>query len=123
MSVAVRPPLTPLRGVAGYLVSTDHKSVALRTCATAFGFFIAGGVLALLMRSELARPGMQITSRDGYDQMFTMHGSTMIYLFVTPVAVAIGTYLVPLQVGAAEIAGPHINLVGFWLFVLGGLIA
>jgi cytochrome c oxidase subunit 1 len=123
MSVAVRPPFAPLRGVAGYLVATDHKSVALRTCATAFGFFLAGGVLALLMRYELARPGMQLTSRDGYDQMFTMHGSTMIYLFVTPVALALGTYLVPLQVGAAEIAAPRINLVGFWLFVLGGLIA
>jgi cytochrome c oxidase subunit I len=123
MSIATRPPLTPVRGVVGYLVATDHKSVAVRTFCTAFGFFLAGGILALLMRSELARPGMQLTSRDGYDQMFTMHGSTMIYFFVTPVALSLGTYLVPLQVGAAEIAAPRVNLAGFWLFVLGGLLA
>ncbi|MEN3285536.1 MAG: cytochrome c oxidase subunit [Solirubrobacteraceae bacterium] len=123
MSVAVRTPAAPLRGLAGYALGTDHKSVAVRTFCTAFGFFLAGGVLALLMRTELAEPGMQVTSRNGYDQLFTMHGSTMIYFFVTPVALSLGTYLVPLQVGAAEIAAPRINLIGFWLFVLGGVIA
>ncbi|HEX7297731.1 MAG TPA: cbb3-type cytochrome c oxidase subunit I [Solirubrobacteraceae bacterium] len=123
MSVAIPTPTRPLRGLAGYLVGTDHKSVGVRIFGTAFGFFLAGGVLALLMRSELARPGMQITSRDGYNQLFTMHGSTMIYFFVTPVALALGTYLVPLQVGAAEIAAPRVNLIGFWLFLLGGVIA
>jgi cytochrome c oxidase subunit I len=123
VSVAVPTPTAPLRGLAGYALRTDHKSVAVRTFCTAFAFFLAGGALALLMRTELAEPGMQITSRDGYDQLFTMHGSTMIYFFVTPVALALGTYLVPLQVGAAEIAAPRINLAGFWLFVLGGLIA
>jgi cytochrome c oxidase subunit 1 len=122
MSVAV-PYREPLRGLAGYALGTDHKSVAVRTFCTAFGFFLAGGVLALLMRTELAEPGMQVTSRNGYDQLFTMHGSTMIYFFVTPVALSLGTYLVPLQVGAAEIVAPRINLIGFWLFVLGGLIA
>jgi cytochrome c oxidase subunit 1 len=123
VSVAVPTPTAPLRGLAGYALGTDHKSVAVRTFCTAFGFFLAGGVLALLMRTELAEPGMQITSRDGYDQMFTMHGSTMIYFFVTPVALALGTYLVPLQIGAAEIAAPRLNLAGYWIFVLGGLIA
>jgi cytochrome c oxidase subunit I len=123
VSSAVREPVAPLRGLAGYAVGTDHKSVAVRTFATAFAFFLAGGVLALLMRYELARPGMQLTSRDGYDQLFTMHGSTMIYFFVTPVALALGTYLVPLQVGTAEIAAPRVNLVGFWLFALGGVLA
>jgi cytochrome c oxidase subunit I len=123
VSATAPAPLAPLRGLAGYLVATDHKSVAARTFGTAFGFFLAGGVLALLMRSELAAPGMQVTSRDGYDQLFTMHGSTMIYFFVTPVALSLGTYLVPLQVGAAEIAAPRINLIGFWLFLLGGITA
>jgi cytochrome c oxidase subunit I len=123
MSVAVRTPTAPVRGLLGYALGTDHKSVAVRTFCTAFGFFLAGGVLAVLMRTELAEPGMQLTSRAGYDQLFTMHGSTMIYFFVTPVALSLGTYLVPLQVGAAEIAAPRVNLVGFWLFVLGGLIA
>jgi cytochrome c oxidase subunit I len=123
MSVAVPTPTAPVRGLLGYALGTDHKSVAVRTFCTAFGFFLAGGILAVLMRTELAEPGMQLTSRAGYDQLFTMHGSTMIYFFVTPVALSLGTYLVPLQVGAAEIAAPRVNLVGFWLFVLGGLIA
>jgi cytochrome c oxidase subunit 1 len=121
--VAPRPPYAPVRGVAGAVVATDHKAVAARTLVTAFGFFIAGGVIALLMRWELATPGMQLTSRAGYDELFSMHGSTMIYLFVTPAALALGTYLVPLQVGAAEIAGPRVNLVGYWLFAFGGLLA
>ena len=122
MSATVTPPFAPVRGLVGLAVGTDHKGVALRLGTAAFGFFLAGGVLALLMRAELAQPGMQITSRGGYDQFFSMHGSTMIYLFVTPVALALGMYLVPLQVGAAEIAWPRLNLMGFWLLVLGGVV-
>ncbi|MDX6721965.1 MAG: cytochrome c oxidase subunit [Solirubrobacteraceae bacterium] len=116
-------PFAPLRGVAGYLLGTDHKSVATRIFGTAMAFLVAGGVLALLMRTELAAPGMQVTSRGGYDQMFSMHGSTMIYLVVTPVALALGTYFVPLQVGAAEIAGPRVNLLGFLAYAAGAVIA
>jgi cytochrome c oxidase subunit I len=117
-----QPPYAPLRGVSGALFGTDHKSVAVRTFVTAFVFFLAGGVLAVLMRTELIAPGMQVTSRQGYNQMFSMHGSTMIYLFVTPVALSLGSYFVPLQVGAAEIAGPRVHLLGYWLFALGGVI-
>jgi cytochrome c oxidase subunit 1 len=112
----------PPRGMLAALTGVDHKSVAARTLVAAFGFFVAGGVLALLMRLELAQPGMQITSRDGYAQMFSMHGSTMIYLFVTPAALAFGMYLVPLQLGAPDIAWPRLNLAGFWLFLGGGLV-
>jgi cytochrome c oxidase subunit 1 len=122
MSVAVSPPFDEPRGVVGLFVGTDHKAVARHLAITAFGFFLAGGILALIMRAELAAPGMQVTSRNGYDQIFTMHGSTMIYLFVTPFALALGTYLVPLQVGAAEIFAPRVNLTGFWLYVLGGVV-
>jgi cytochrome c oxidase subunit I len=112
----------PVRGLPAWVVATDHKSVAGRTLVASLLFLLAGGVLAMLMRSELAAPGMQLTSRDGYDQWFTMHGSTMVYLVVTPAALALGTYLVPLQVGAAEIAAPRVNLLGFLLYVLGGLV-
>jgi cytochrome c oxidase subunit I len=122
VAAPVPAPYAPVRGVAGYLFATDHKSVAIRTFVTSFVFFLGGGVLALLMRTELAAPGMQVTSRGGYDQMFSMHGSTMIFLFVTPVALSLGMYFVPLQVGAAEIAGPRVNLLGFWLYVLGGIV-
>jgi cytochrome c oxidase subunit 1 len=99
---------------------TDHKRIGTSVGAVAFGFFLAGGVLALLMRTELARPGLQVVSLSSYNALFTMHGSTMIYLFVTPVALAMGLYLVPLQVGAANLAGPRWALAGLWLLVLGG---
>jgi cytochrome c oxidase subunit I len=106
----------PLRTLA----STDHKRVAVGAGAVAFAFFIAGGVLALVMRSQLAADG-GVVSQDTYNQLFTMHGSTMVYLFVVPVALAAGLYFVPLQVGAAAVAGPRMALAGLWLLVLGGL--
>jgi cytochrome c oxidase subunit I len=106
----------PLRAMS----STDHKVVARNVTAISFLFFIAGGVLALVMRTQLAADG-GILSQDTYNQMFTMHGSTMVYLFVVPVALAVGVYLVPLQVGAAEIAGPRASLVALWLYVSGGV--
>jgi cytochrome c oxidase subunit 1 len=100
---------------------TDHKSIARRVAAVSFGFFVLGGILALVMRAQLASPNARLVSTNTYDELFTMHGSTMIYLFVVPMALALGVYLVPLQVGAAEIASPRIALLGFWLFVSGGL--
>ena len=102
------------------LSSTDHKRVAIHAGAVAFVFFIAGGVLALIMRSQLAADG-GVVSQDTYNQLFTMHGSTMIYLFVVPIGLAVGLYFVPLQVGAAEVAGPRVALAGFWLLVFGGV--
>ena len=100
--------------------STDHKRVALNIGVVAFAFFIAGGVLALVMRTQLAADG-GVVSQDTYNQLFTMHGSTMVYLFVVPVALSAGLYLVPLQVGAAEVAGPRVALAGLWLLVCGGV--
>jgi cytochrome c oxidase subunit I len=108
-------------GVLGALGSTDHKRVGVRIALTAVAFFTAAGVMALLMRAELAQPGLQVVSTGTYNVLFTMHGSTMIYLFVTPFALALGVYFVPLQVGAAGISGPRWALAGWWLFVLGGL--
>ncbi|MDP8944255.1 MAG: cbb3-type cytochrome c oxidase subunit I [Actinomycetota bacterium] len=102
--------------------STDHKHIGLLAAATAFVFFLLGGALALLMRAELAQPGLRVLSDDAYNQVFTMHGSTMFYLFGVPMALALGLYLVPLQVGAAEIAWPRLALLGFWLFLGGGVI-
>src|SRR3954464_1608584 len=102
------------------LAGTDHRRIGLTTGAVAFFFFLAGGVLALLMRTELAQPGLQVLSLSSYNALFTMHGSTMIYLFVTPVALAMGIYLVPLQVGASDLAGSRWALAGLWLLVLGG---
>jgi cytochrome c oxidase subunit I len=103
------------------LASTDHKRVGLRVMATALLFFLGGGVLALLIRAELYSPGYQLVGQDRYNEIFSMHGSTMIYLFVVPLALAIGVYFVPLQVGAAEIALPRLALLGWWLLVGGGV--
>jgi cytochrome c oxidase subunit I len=111
----------PLAGArARVFAGTDHKRIAAGAMTLAFGFFIAGGLLALIMRTQLAADG-GVVSQDTYNQLFTMHGSTMIYLFVVPVALAAGLYLVPLQVGAAEVAGPRAALAGLALFIAGGL--
>ena len=109
-------------GLIGVIGATDHKSIARRTVVVAFGFFIAGGLLALLIRTQLATPSSGLVGADAFDALFTMHGSTMIYLFLVPTAIALGVYLVPLQVGAAEIAGPRLCLTGFWLYLSGGLV-
>jgi cytochrome c oxidase subunit I len=109
-------------GLIGWLASTDHKRIGLLQLGAALVFFIASGIAALLMRSELAEPGMQIVSRQSYNELFTLHGSGMIYLTITPLALAVGIYLVPLQIGAAEIAWPRWTLLGLWLVVAGGVI-
>jgi cytochrome c oxidase subunit 1 len=104
------------------LAGTDHKKLALRVVVLASLWFLVGGLLALVIRVELTEPGMQLMDRDAYNQAFTMHGSTMIYLVIAPLALALGLYLVPLQVGAADLARPRVALLGVWLYALGGLI-
>jgi cytochrome c oxidase subunit 1 len=114
--------LAPRRfGWLELIASTDHKRIARRTIAAALAFFLAGGVLALLMRTELAQPGLQVVSTNSYNALFTMHGSTMVYLFMVPIALGLGLYLVPLQVGAPAVAMPRMALAGFVLYVCGGL--
>jgi cytochrome c oxidase subunit I len=113
--------LPPVSGVIDVLAGTDHKHLGRRLVVTSFLFFLVAGVMALLMRSELAEPGMQLVSRNTYNQLFTMHGSLMIYVAITPLALALGVYLIPLQVGAAEILAPRLVLAAYWLLVAGGL--
>jgi cytochrome c oxidase subunit I len=113
-------PRTP--GWVGALISTDHKRIGLNLALCSLAFFIVGGIFALLMRTQLAQSNMQFVSDNSYDELFTMHGSTMIYLFVTPMAVALATYLVPLQVGALRMAAARLSLAGFWTWLSGGLI-
>jgi cytochrome c oxidase subunit 1 len=104
------------------LLSTDHKVVAIRAGVSAAIFFLGAGVLALLLRAELARPGLQVVSRAGYTQLFTMHGSTMIFLVVIPIALAACLYLVPLQLGALQVSGARWAFAGQWLMALGGVV-
>jgi cytochrome c oxidase subunit 1 len=109
-------------GHVGWLSTLDHKRIGFRFIATAFGFFVAGGVLAALMRLQLARPDNNLIGPDLYNQLFTMHGSTMMFLFAVPVMAAMGIYLTPLLVGARAIAFPRMAAFSYWIYLFGGLM-
>jgi cytochrome c oxidase subunit I+III len=109
-------------GLLGWIGSANHKEVAKRYIATAFGFFALGGVLAALMRLQLAHPESRLIGPDLYNQMFTMHGSTMMFLFAVPVMEAIGLYVVPLMIGTRNVAFPRMNNLGYWIYLAGGLM-
>jgi cytochrome c oxidase subunit I len=118
VSVAAVP--GPRATVIEWVGSTDHKRIGVRVATYAFGFFLVSGVFALFMRTELARPGLQLLSENTYNELFTMHGSGMFFLVMTPLALALGVYFVPLQIGASTLALPRLALVGDWLIPLGG---
>jgi cytochrome c oxidase subunit 1 len=124
VAVAASPVSRPLgtRGIVGSLISTDHKRIGMNLGIFSLLFFLTGGVFALLMRTQLAQPNMQFVSDQSYSELFTMHGSTMIYLFVTPMAIALCMWLIPLQIGAVRICAPRVALTGFWIWLTGGLI-
>ncbi|MDQ6745260.1 MAG: cbb3-type cytochrome c oxidase subunit I [Actinomycetota bacterium] len=116
------PPVRSTPGWFGALTSTDHKRIGLNLGLASLAFFLVGGLFALLMRTQLAQPDLHVVSDDTYNELFTMHGSTMIYLFVTPMAIAMAMYLVPLQIGAVRLAAPRVALSGFWVWLCGGLV-
>ncbi|MFC4147796.1 cytochrome c oxidase subunit I [Micromonospora mangrovi] len=105
------------------LGTTDAKMIGLLYLGTSFAYFIVGGFMAMLIRAELAQPGMQILSPEQYNQMFTMHGTIMLLLFATPMVFGFGNYLVPLQIGAPDVAFPRLNAFAYWLYFFGALIA
>jgi cytochrome c oxidase subunit 1 len=106
----------------GLLSTTDAKQVGLMYLVTSFGFFGVGGIMALLMRAELARPGLQFLSPEQYNQLFTMHGTIMLLLFATPLVFGFANYIVPLQIGAPDVSFPRLNAVSYWLYLFGGLL-
>ncbi len=108
-------------GLVGWVTTTDHKRIGLLYMVTAFAFFLLGGVLALLIRAELAQPGRQLVGESTYNQLFTMHGSVMMFLFAVPMAFGLANYLVPLQLGAPDMAFPRLNALSYWLYLGGGL--
>ncbi len=110
------------RTVVKWLTSTDHKVIGYMYLITSFVFFLIAGVMALAIRAELANPGLQFLSNAQYNQMFTMHGSIMLLLFATPLFVGFANILLPLQIGAPDVAFPRLNMLGFYLFLFGGLI-
>ena len=114
--------IQPRAGIVGWIASTDHKRIALMTVGVSLVCFVIFGCMALLMRSQLARPAQHLVSNQVYNELFTFHGSGMIVLFLTPLAVAFGVYLVPLQVGAPMIAAARTCLFSFWLYVSGAIV-
>jgi cytochrome c oxidase subunit 1 len=110
------------RGFLGWLSSTNHKDIGLRFVVTAVIFFLMAGVLALLMRLQLARPESRLISPDIYNQLFTTHGSAMMFLFAVPVMEGMGLYLVPLMIGTRNSAFPRLMAFGYWVYLIGGLL-
>jgi cytochrome c oxidase subunit 1 len=109
-------------GLVGWFSAINHKTIGVRFIVTAFGFFVAGGLLAAVMRLQLAKPQNTLVGPDLYNQLFTMHGTTMMFLFAVPVMQAMAVYLVPLMVGARHIAFPRMNAFAYWIYLFGGLM-
>jgi cytochrome c oxidase subunit I+III len=109
-------------GFIGWFAAVNHKTIAKRFLLTTFGFFIAGGVLALVMRLQLMQPQNDLVGPDLYNQLFSMHGTTMMFLFAVPVMQAMAVYLVPLMIGARSVAFPRMNAYAYWVFLMGGLM-
>ncbi|MDO5032995.1 cytochrome c oxidase subunit I [Corynebacterium sp.] len=105
-----------------FLTTTDHKQLGIMYMIMSFSFFFLGGFMALLLRAELFSPGLQFLSNEQFNQLFTMHGTVMLLLFATPVVWAFGNYVMPLQIGAPDVAFPRLNAFGFWITLTGGIV-
>ena len=106
---------------ANVLRTTDHKQIGKMYFLTSFAFFMVGGVMAMLMRAELAYPGYQFLSPEQYNQLFTNHGAIMLLMFATPLFFAFGNLVIPLQIGAPDVSFPRLNALSYWLFTFGSL--
>ncbi len=120
---AAQPELPPqtATGLLAFLTTTDHKRIGVAYMVTAFAFYLVGGALAVLIRSELAEPGQQVVDNARYNELFTMHGSVMLFLFIGPFAFGLANYFVPIHVGARDMAFPRLNALSYWFFAFGGL--
>lgn len=108
-------------GLLSWIMTVDHKRIGILYLFSAFIFFLVGGIEALLMRIQLAQPDNKFLSPDVYNQIFTMHGTTMIFLVVMPLAAGFGNYLVPLMIGARDMAFPKLNALSYWTYLFGGV--
>jgi cytochrome c oxidase subunit I len=111
----------PQRGWTSWITTTDHKRIGILYLYTTLVFFILGGVEALLLRIQLGAPDNTFLEPERYNQLFTMHGTTMIFLVIVPVWAGFGNYLVPLMIGARDVAFPRLNAWSYWMFLFGGL--
>jgi cytochrome c oxidase subunit 1 len=110
------------RTLSGWLTTTDHKAIGVAYAMTSMVFLAIGGLLAGVIRAELAEPGLQLVNETTYNSVFTIHGSVMVYLFAVPFGFALANYLIPLQIGAADLAFPRLNALSYWLYLFGGVI-
>src|SRR5205807_3608388 len=109
------------KGIWSWLTTIDHKRIGMLYGVTAFAFFLIGGVEALILRLQLGSPNNKLVDADTYNQIFTMHGTTMIFLVVMPLSAAFANYLVPIMIGARDVAFPRLNAFGYWVFLVGGI--
>ncbi|MDQ6828186.1 MAG: cytochrome c oxidase subunit I [Gemmatimonadota bacterium] len=108
-------------GLYGTFATVDHKTIGKRYLVTAFVFFLLGGLEAVAMRAQLAGPGLRMLSPEAYNQLFTMHGVTMLFLFASPVLSGFSNYLWPLMIGARDMAYPRVNALSYWTFLMAGV--
>ena len=116
------PRLSSKDGFLSWVASTDHKQIGIMYILSALIFFVVGGLEAAVMRWQLGSARNTFLSPDAYNQIFTMHGTTMIFLVIVPLMLGFGVYFVPLMIGARDLAFPRLNLLGFWILVFGGLL-
>ncbi|HEY2812867.1 MAG TPA: cytochrome c oxidase subunit I [Acidimicrobiales bacterium] len=109
------------RGLLGFLTTTDHKRIGVAYMVTAFVFFLIGGALAEVIRVQLYSPENHVVDENTYNQLFTMHGSIMLFLFLGPFAFGLANYLVPLHIGARDMAFPRLNAMSYWFYLFGGI--
>ena len=105
-----------------FRVNTDHKVIGIQYIVTTFFFFIAGGLMAMLMRAELAQPGTQFVDPNTFNGLFSVHASLMIFLFIIPVFAGIANYVIPLMIGAPDMAFPRLNALSFWMLPVAGVM-
>src|SRR6478609_2660882 len=121
-TTALTPATTYRSGLYEWVTTTDHKKIGILYVINSFVFFFIGGILALGVRSELAFPGLQLVTDLGYNELFSMHATFMIFLFVIPMLAGFGNYVVPLQIGAPDMAFPRINALSLWMLPLAGIL-
>src|SRR5439155_3084550 len=109
-------------GLLRWVMTVDHKDIGILYLLTSLGFFVLGGFEALLIRVQLAVPHNTFLDPAAYDAVFTVHGTTMIFLVVMPILLGFANYIVPLQIGATDMAFPRLNAFSYWLFLFGGVI-
>ena len=121
-TVVQAPVVTEEYGLWSWLTTVDHKRIGILYLVLGMFYFLVGGVEAMMIRVQLASPNNDFVSADTYNQLFTMHGTTMIFLAIMPLSSAFFNFVVPLQIGARDVAFPRLNACSYWVFLAGGII-